>query len=41
MRIGQFAEKYKVTQDTVRYYIERGLLVASKRGEQFFFTESD
>lgn len=41
MRIGQFAEKYNVTQDTVRYYLERGLLVARKRGEQYYFTEAD
>lgn len=41
MRIGQFAETYDVTQDTVRYYLERGLLVARKRGEQYYFTEAD
>lgn len=41
MKIGKFAEKYGVTLDAVRYYLERGLLVAQKRGEQYFFTEAD
>ncbi|WP_312652174.1 MerR family transcriptional regulator [Proteiniclasticum sp.] len=41
MKIGKFAEKYGVTPDAIRYYIERGLLVAQKRGEQYFFTEAD
>ena len=41
MKIGKFAEKYGVTLDAVRYYLERGLLVAQKRGEQYFFTDAD
>lgn len=41
MKIGKFAEKYGVTLDAVRYYLERGLLVAQKRGEHYFFTAAD
>lgn len=41
MRIGKFAQRYGITQDTVRYYMDRGLLVARKKGEQYFFTKED
>lgn len=41
MRIGAFSKKHQVTQDAVRFYLEKGLLVAHKRGEQYYFTTSD
>ena len=41
MRIGKFAAQHGVTQDTVRYYMERGLIIAQKQGEQYFFTQED
>ncbi len=39
MRIGQFAEKYKVTQDTIRYYISLSLLFPEKIHNQYYFDE--
>lgn len=41
MKIGKFAEKHGVTQDTVRFYLEKGLLVSKKKGGQYSFTEAD
>ena len=41
MKIGKFAAQHGVTQDTVRYYMERGLIVAQKQGEQYSFTKED
>lgn len=41
MRIGKFAEKLNITQDTIRFYIKRGLLVPSKTAGQYRFSEAD
>lgn len=41
MRIGEFAKKNKVSQDTIRYYLNLELLVAEKKGSQYAFSESD
>lgn len=41
MRIGKFSEKHGVTQDTIRYYLDIGLLVTKKKGGQYQFSESD
>lgn len=41
MRIGKFAEKLNTTQDTIRFYIKRGLLVPPKVSGQYRFSESD
>lgn len=41
MRIGEFAERLGVTQDTIRYYLDKGLLVAEKCGGQYRFREAD
>lgn len=41
MRIGKFAEKLNITQDTIRFYIKRGLLVPSKSAGQYKFSEAD
>ncbi len=41
MKIGKFAEKHQVTQDTVRFYIEKGLLVPVKKDTQYYFSDID
>lgn len=41
MRIGAFAKKHNITQDTVRHYLDLGLLVAEKTGRQYRFTQND
>ena len=41
MKISRFAEKHGITSDTVRYYMERGLLVTKKSGGQYHFAKSD
>ena len=37
MRIGEFSEKHKITHDTVRHYINMGLLIPKKDGHHFRF----
>lgn len=41
MRIGEFAQKHNITQDTIRYYLDMGLLVTKKKGGQYKFSEAD
>lgn len=41
MRIGEFAQKHSITQDTIRHYLDMGLLVAEKKGGQYKFSEAD
>ncbi len=41
MKIGQFAKKHGITHDTIRYYIEKGLLVPNKKDGQYRFNEVD
>ncbi|MBV1758508.1 MAG: MerR family transcriptional regulator [Dethiosulfatibacter sp.] len=41
MRIGKFAERLNTTQDTIRFYIKRGLLVPPKVSGQYRFSEAD
>ncbi|KPU45600.1 HTH-type transcriptional regulator ZntR [Oxobacter pfennigii] len=41
MRIGEFARKHGITQDTIRHYLEMGLLVTEKNGGHLRFTEDD
>lgn len=41
MRIGEFAEKHDTSQDTIRYYLDMGLLVTEKKGGQYRFGEQD
>ncbi len=41
MKIGEFAKRNNITQDTIRHYIDLGLLVAEKQGSQYKFTEED
>ena len=37
MRIGKFAEKNNVSIDTVRHYMDIGLIMPEKKGGQYYF----
>lgn len=37
MRIGEFAKNFDVTIDTIRHYIELGLLIPTKEGSHYYF----
>ena len=41
MKIGSFAEKNKITKDTVRHYMDLGILIPKKVGGQYHFTSSN
>ncbi|MFA7411820.1 MAG: MerR family transcriptional regulator, partial [Tissierellaceae bacterium] len=41
MRIGEFASKHNTTIDTIRYYLELGLLVSEKAGGHYRFNHND
>lgn len=41
MKIGKFAQMHNVTQDTVRHYLDLGLLVTEKNGGHYKFNDSD
>lgn len=41
MRIGEFAAKYGVSRDTVRFYINNGLLIPEDSGAQYQFGERE
>lgn len=41
MKIGKFAEKHNITQDTVRHYLDIELLVTEKSGGHYKFSDSD
>ncbi|BBE30953.1 methyltransferase [Tepiditoga spiralis] len=40
MKIGEFSKKFNVKRDTIRYYIETGLLLPEKIRNQYIFDES-
>lgn len=40
MRIGPFARRFGVPQSTIRYYIQRGILIPEQRNGQHLFPES-
>lgn len=39
MYIGEFIKVYETTRETVRYYIEEGLLTPKKREGKYYFTD--
>lgn len=39
MRIGEFSKKYNITRDTVRHYIDMGLLIPRKDGHHYRFDD--
>lgn len=39
MRIGEFSKKHNITHDTVRHYIDMGLLIPKKEGHHYRFGE--
>ena len=41
MRIGEFSSKLEITQDTIRHYMDLGLLIPQKNGGQFVFSRDD
>ena len=41
MKIGEFAKKHDVTIDTVRHYINEGLLTPLRDNTQYSFSEID
>ncbi len=41
MRIGEFAKMYGVSRDTVRYYVELGLLLPDRKTPQFQFAQRE
>ncbi len=41
IKIGEFSKKHGVTQNTVRHYLDMGLITAKKIGGQYFFHKKD
>jgi DNA-binding transcriptional MerR regulator len=41
MKIGKFSEIHNITRDTVRHYLDLGLLVAEKKGGHYNFSDAD
>lgn len=41
MKIGNFAKEFHVSKDTIRYYVEKGLLLPLKKGAQADFGERE
>ena len=37
MKIGQLAKKYNVSVESIRYYINIGLLIPEKKEKQYYF----
>lgn len=40
MKIGEFADKYNLSKDTVRYYIDNGMIIPEKIHNRYHFDES-
>lgn len=41
MYIGEFIQTFETTRETVRYYIEEGLLTPTKVNGKYFFEDID
>ncbi|MDR1019454.1 MAG: MerR family transcriptional regulator [Synergistaceae bacterium] len=41
MKIGEFSEMFRLTPETVRFYINKGLLVPASRNERYAFSAQD
>ena len=41
MKIGELAKACGVSKDTIRYYVEKGLLIPFKKGAQMDFTDRE
>lgn len=41
MRIGEFSRRFSVTAETVRFYINKGLLVPASKNDRYAFSEQD
>lgn len=39
MLIGEFARAHETTKDTVRFYVERGLLTPARKGRNYWYDE--
>ena len=39
MRIGKFAENYNITINTVRHYMDMGLIIPEMQGSQYYFDD--
>ena len=41
MKIGEFSKKYDLSPDTIRYYIQLGLIFPKKIGKQNIFSQEN
>ncbi len=41
MKIGPFSERFSLAPETIRYYINKGLLVPAVKNERYFFSKQD
>ncbi|WP_091403326.1 MerR family transcriptional regulator [Geotoga petraea] len=41
MKMGDFCKNFDINSDTVRYYIDEGLLAPRKRNNRYEFTDND
>lgn len=41
MLIGEFIQKHQTTKDTVRFYVQEGLLTPVRRGQNYWYSAAD
>lgn len=41
MLIGEFIQKHQTTKDTVRFYVQEGLLTPVRRGRNYWYSAAD